>query len=81
MVLLKKHDAFNCSFGKRSAQGVTDEVSISSWLFERRAFTIALIELSGQAEDVAEINKMIRLYHVMTKLHWPAEWTRLVRMS
>ena len=61
-----------------SAAGLTESATISTWLFERKALTIALIELDGDTPEIKEINSKIQLYHTTTKLLWPRDWTTLV---
>jgi hypothetical protein len=55
-----------------------DEPSISNYLFDRRATTIARIKLPDGVEGSDEINKWIEFYDNMTAFFWPSRWKTLV---
>jgi hypothetical protein len=68
-------------FARRSDLGFQDEITISNYLANRAAFTIARITLPPPINDdngEEEINRYIELYDKMTSFYWPSEWTSLV---
>jgi hypothetical protein len=70
---------FSYSFANCSDCGLDTDISISNWLFERRAFTIGRIVLNGNNPEEEEINGMIKCYDRLTDFCWPANWQELVR--
>jgi len=67
--------------GKRSAAVnlIDPRLNLTTWLFDRRALTIARIVIDDGTLENQEINAMIKLYDEITDFRWPAEWTTAVR--
>ncbi|KIJ61469.1 hypothetical protein HYDPIDRAFT_42675 [Hydnomerulius pinastri MD-312] len=70
----------NSRFARGDGGDLDGDASINTWLFERNAFTIGRIKLSGEATDSAEINAMIDHYDSMTKFVWPQTWNAEVKL-
>jgi hypothetical protein len=65
--------------GAKSASGIGEnDLTISTWLFERNTSTVGRIKLEESVADSAEINAMIAKYDEMTNFVWPVEWKTLV---
>ncbi|KAG1836825.1 hypothetical protein DFJ58DRAFT_817505 [Suillus subalutaceus] len=61
----------NSQFAALSDTGLKDKVSISNWLFERHAFTVARIPVrSEELANKTGINAMIKIYDQMTAFTW-----------
>ncbi|EGO28978.1 hypothetical protein SERLADRAFT_456299, partial [Serpula lacrymans var. lacrymans S7.9] len=74
-------DLSNSSFAMKSENGLDEELSITNWLFDRRAFTIGRILLTSFAHNpglqAKEINEKITFYDETTKFCWPSSWKTL----
>ncbi|EGO29000.1 hypothetical protein SERLADRAFT_456323 [Serpula lacrymans var. lacrymans S7.9] len=76
-----KTNVSNSSFAMKSENGLDEELSITNWLFDRRALTIGRILLADLAQDPEsehkEINEKIKFYDETTKFCWPSSWKTL----
>ncbi|OJA12721.1 hypothetical protein AZE42_02880, partial [Rhizopogon vesiculosus] len=62
----------NSVFAAKSDVGLVEEVNISSWLFERNAFTVGriAIPLDSPLAEESGINEMIKIYDAVTAFTW-----------
>ncbi|OBZ71472.1 hypothetical protein A0H81_08667 [Grifola frondosa] len=65
------------SLGKRTVGGLTDGLTMTTWLFERNVVGVGCVRISaseGLTLEEEEINAMIGAYEETTKFAWPKEW-------